>query len=81
MIDVEAVTSVCDVFVIAHGNSSTQVRALADYVEKELKENEELLTINNVSIAKKPKRETTTPKPKVDIEEIKSKKEKSKSVG
>ncbi|MBQ3093793.1 MAG: ribosome silencing factor [Clostridia bacterium] len=38
MIDVEAVTSVCDVFVIAHGNSSTQVRALADYVEKELKE-------------------------------------------
>lgn len=38
MIDVESVTSVCDVFVIAHGNSSTQVRALADYVEKELKE-------------------------------------------
>ncbi len=39
MIDVESVTSICDCFVIAHGNSSTQVRALSDYVEKELKEN------------------------------------------
>ena len=38
MIDVEDVTSICDCFVIAHGNSSTQVRALADYVEKELSE-------------------------------------------
>ncbi len=39
MIDVENVTSICDCFVIAHGNSSTQVRALADYVEQDLKEN------------------------------------------
>lgn len=38
MIDVEDITSICDCFVIAHGNSSTQVRALSDYVEKELKE-------------------------------------------
>lgn len=38
LIDVEDVTSICDCFVIAHGNSSTQVRALADYVEQELKE-------------------------------------------
>ncbi len=38
VIDVENVTSICDCFVIAHGNSSTQVRALSDYVEKELKE-------------------------------------------
>ncbi|MBQ4616957.1 MAG: ribosome silencing factor [Clostridia bacterium] len=38
VIDVEDVTSICDCFVIAHGNSSTQVRALSDYVEKELKE-------------------------------------------
>ena len=38
LIDVEEVTSICDCFVIAHGNSSTQVRALADYVEQELKE-------------------------------------------
>lgn len=38
MIDVEEVTSICDCFVIAHGGSSTQVRALADYVEQELKE-------------------------------------------
>ena len=38
LIDVEEVTSICDCFVIAHGNSSTQVRALADYVEKELNE-------------------------------------------
>lgn len=38
MIDVEGITSICDCFVIAHGNSSTQVRALADYVEKDLKE-------------------------------------------
>lgn len=38
MIDVEDVTSICDCFVIAHGGSSTQVRALSDYVEQELKE-------------------------------------------
>lgn len=38
MIDVEDVTSICDCFVIAHGNSSTQVKALSDYVEQELKE-------------------------------------------
>ncbi len=38
VIDVEEVTSICDCFVIAHGNSSTQVRALSDYVEQELKE-------------------------------------------
>ena len=38
MIDVEDVTSICDCFVIAHGNSSTQVRALSDYVEKEANE-------------------------------------------
>ena len=38
VIDVEEVTSICDCFVIAHGNSSTQVRALSDYVEHELKE-------------------------------------------
>ncbi len=36
LIDVETVTSICDCFVIAHGNSSTQVRALSDYVEKEV---------------------------------------------
>ena len=36
LIDVEELTSLCDCFVIAHGNSSTQVKALADYVEKEL---------------------------------------------
>lgn len=42
MIDVEDVTSICDCFVIAHGNSSTQVRALADYVERELKENHDI---------------------------------------
>ncbi len=36
LIDVEDITSLCDCFVIAHGNSSTQVKALADYVEKEL---------------------------------------------
>ena len=46
-------------------------------LEKKLKEEEELLTINKVSIAKKPKIETVTPKPKVNIEEIKNKKEKS----
>lgn len=38
LIDVEDVTSICDCFVIAHGNSSTQVRALSDYVEKEVSE-------------------------------------------
>jgi len=38
LIDVEELTSLCDCFVIAHGNSSTQVKALADYVEKELTE-------------------------------------------
>lgn len=36
VIDVEEITSLCDCFVIAHGNSSTQVKALADYVEKAL---------------------------------------------
>lgn len=39
LIDVEDVTSICDCFVIAHGNSSTQVRALSDYVEKEVNDN------------------------------------------
>lgn len=39
LIDVEELTSLCDCFVIAHGNSSTQVKALADYVEKELNDN------------------------------------------
>ncbi len=38
VIDVEDVTSLGDSFVIAHGASTTQVRALADYVEKELEE-------------------------------------------
>ncbi len=38
LIDVEGITSICDCFVIAHGNSSTQVRALSDYVEQYLKE-------------------------------------------
>ncbi|MGN0172369.1 MAG: ribosome silencing factor [Acutalibacteraceae bacterium] len=38
MIDVSEITSICDCFVIAHGNSTTQVRSLADYVEKELKD-------------------------------------------
>ena len=39
LIDVEELTSLCDCFVIAHGNSTTQVKALADYVEKELNDN------------------------------------------
>lgn len=38
VIDVGDVSSICDCFVVTHGNSSTQVRALADYVEHELKE-------------------------------------------
>ena len=42
VIDVEEVTSICDCFVIAHGNSSTQVRALSDYVEHELKEKHDI---------------------------------------
>lgn len=46
-------------------------------LEKKLKEDEELLTINKVSIAKKPKKEIAIPKPQVDIEEIKNSKEES----
>ena len=46
-------------------------------LEKQLKEDEELLTINKVSIAKKPKRERTIPKPKIDIAEIKNEREES----
>lgn len=37
-IDVGGLTSLADYFVIAEGTSSTQVRALTDYVEHDLKE-------------------------------------------
>jgi len=37
-IDVHGLTSLADYFVIAEGTSSTQVRALTDYVEHDLKE-------------------------------------------
>lgn len=36
-LDVADVTSLADVFLFATGGSTTQVRALADYVEEELK--------------------------------------------
>ncbi len=38
VIDVREVTSLGDSFVIAHGGSTTQVKSLCDYVEKELGE-------------------------------------------
>ena len=38
VIDIADITSIGDSFVIAHGNSTTQVKALADHLEKELKE-------------------------------------------
>lgn len=37
VIDVGEISSLADAFVIAEGNSSTQVRALADYAEEELR--------------------------------------------
>ena len=37
VIEVEELTSLADTFVIAEGTSATQVRALADYAEEELK--------------------------------------------
>lgn len=37
VIEVGELTSLADTFVIAEGGSSTQVRALADYAEEELK--------------------------------------------
>lgn len=44
-------------------------------IEKKLKEYEEITAVNLVSLNKKPKRESVTPKPKIDIAEIKSQKE------
>ena len=38
VINVRDLTSITDAFVIAEGGSSTQVRALADYAEEELRE-------------------------------------------
>lgn len=38
VIEVGDLTSIADAFVIAEGTSSTQVRALADYAEEELKQ-------------------------------------------
>lgn len=37
VLEVGDITSIADAFVIAEGTSSTQVRALADYAEEELK--------------------------------------------
>jgi ribosome-associated protein len=38
VLEVGQLTSIADAFVIAEGGSSTQVRALADYAEEELKQ-------------------------------------------
>lgn len=38
VLEVGELTSIADAFVIAEGGSSTQVRALADYAEEELKQ-------------------------------------------
>ena len=43
VIGVTELTSIADYFVIASGSSSTQVKALSDYVEKELSEKGEAL--------------------------------------
>lgn len=44
-------------------------------LEKQLKEDEELLELNKITLSKKPKKDITTPKPKIDIDEIKNKEE------
>ncbi len=46
-------------------------------LEKRVKEDEELLTLEKISLAKKPERKIVTPEPTIDVEEIKNKKEKN----
>lgn len=38
VLDISQISVVCDYFVIASGNSSTQVKAIADYIEAKLQE-------------------------------------------
>ena len=41
-IDVEQKTSLCDYFVLVSGNSSTQVKSLAEHVEEQMEKNFDL---------------------------------------
>ena len=41
-IDVERKTSLCDYFVLVSGNSSTQVKSLAEHVEEQMEKNFDL---------------------------------------
>jgi ribosome-associated protein len=38
ILDMDGVSLIADYFIICHGNSTTQVRAIADYVEEKMKE-------------------------------------------
>ena len=38
VLDIEAISSVCDYFIICSGNSSTQVKAIAENIEERLEE-------------------------------------------